>query len=89
MFPATLELATLGTIIGVVFGVPLGVWAAVRKDSAVDHLVRFVGLIGYSVPIFWLGLMGLLIVLRQARLAARPRTARFRLRGSGRRRSPA
>ncbi len=61
VFPATLELATLGTIIGIVFGIPLGVWAAVRKDTLVDHIVRFVGLIGYSVPIFWLGLMGLLI----------------------------
>ena len=61
VFPATLELATVGTLIGVIFGIPLGVWAAVRKDSAVDHLVRFFGLIGYSVPIFWLGLMGLLI----------------------------
>jgi peptide/nickel transport system permease protein len=33
----------------------------VRKDTYVDHLVRFFGLIGYSVPIFWLGLMGLLV----------------------------
>ena len=41
--------------------IPLGVWAAVRKDSYVDHLVRFFRLIGYSVPIFWLGLMGLLV----------------------------
>ena len=61
VFPATLELATLGTLIGVAFGIPLGVWAAVRKDTYVDHLVRFFGLIGYSVPIFWLGLMGLLV----------------------------
>lgn len=61
VFPATLELATLGTLIGVVLGIPLGVWAAVRKDTHVDHLVRFFGLIGYSVPIFWLGLMGLLV----------------------------
>lgn len=61
VFPATLELATLGTLIGVVLGVPLGVWAAVRKDTYVDHLVRFFGLIGYSMPIFWLGLMGLLV----------------------------
>src|SRR5689334_11060236 len=61
VFPATLELATLGVLIGIVFGIPLGVWAAVRKDSTIDHLVRFFGLIGYSVPIFWLGLMGLLI----------------------------
>ena len=62
VFPATLELATLGTIIGVIIGIPLGVWAAVRKDTLIDHVVRFVGLIGYSVPIFWLGLMGLLIL---------------------------
>lgn len=62
VFPATLELATCGVIIGVVFGIPLGVWAAVRKDTWIDHLVRFFGLIGYSVPIFWLGLMGLLVL---------------------------
>jgi peptide/nickel transport system permease protein len=61
VFPATLELATWGIIIGVVLGIPLGVWGAVRKDSAVDHLIRFVGLVGYSMPIFWLGIMGLLI----------------------------
>lgn len=59
-FPATIELATLGIIIGVGIGVPLGVWAAVRRGSLVDQLVRVIGLIGYSVPIFWLGLMGLL-----------------------------
>ena len=61
VFPATLELATVGTIIGVILGIPLGVWAAVRKETYIDHLVRFFGLIGYSVPIFWLGLMGLLV----------------------------
>src|ERR1700754_3249898 len=61
VFPATLELATWGILIGVVFGIPLGVWAAVRKDTIVDHLIRFVGLVGYSMPIFWLGIMGLLI----------------------------
>ncbi len=61
VFPATLELATLGTLIGVVFGIPLGVLAATRKDTMIDHLIRLIGLIGYSVPIFWLGLMGLLV----------------------------
>ncbi len=60
-FPATLELATAGILIGVLVGVPLGVWSAVRRGSLVDHLVRVMGLIGYSVPIFWLGLMGLLV----------------------------
>jgi len=61
VFPATLELATLGTIIGVSVGIPVGVLAAVRKDTWIDHFIRFIGLIGYSVPIFWLGLMGLLV----------------------------
>ena len=61
VFPATLELATWGIVIGTVIGIPLGVWAAVRKDTIVDHLIRFIGLVGYSMPIFWLGIMALLI----------------------------
>lgn len=61
VFPATLELATLGTLIGVVLGVPLGVLAAVRKGTWIDQLARLIGLIGYSIPVFWLGLVGLLI----------------------------
>ncbi len=60
-FPATIELATLGILIGVGFGVPLGVWAAVRRGGLVDQIVRVMALIGYSVPIFWLGLMGLVL----------------------------
>ena len=60
-FPATLELATCGILIGVGFGVPLGVWAAVRRGGAADHAVRVMGLVGYSMPIFWLGLMALVL----------------------------
>lgn len=61
VFPATLELATLGTVLGVVPGVLLGVLAAVRRGSWIDQLARLVGLVGYSMPIFWLGLVGLLV----------------------------
>ncbi len=61
VFPATLELSTVGTLIGLILGIPLGVLAAVKRGSAVDQIVRVIGLIGYSVPIFWLGLMGLLL----------------------------
>ena len=61
VFPATLELASVGTLIGLVFGVPLGVLAAVKRGSLVDQAVRIVGLIGYSMPIFWLGLLSLLV----------------------------
>ena len=60
-FPATFELATLGIIIGAGIGVPLGVWAAVRRGGIVDQIVRIMGLIGYSIPIFWLGLMALVV----------------------------
>ena len=60
-FPATFELATLGIIIGVVLGVPAGVVAAVERDNWQDHFIRVVALIGYSVPIFWLALMALLV----------------------------
>ena len=60
-FPATFELATLGIIIGAGIGVPLGVWAAVRRGGIVDQVVRIMGLIGYSIPIFWLGLMALVV----------------------------
>ncbi len=60
-FPATLELATCGILIGAGLGVPLGVWAAVRRGGMVDHAVRIMGLVGYSVPIFWLGLMALVL----------------------------
>ena len=42
-FPATIELATLGTLIGSVLGVPLGVLAAVRRGSIIDQIVRIVG----------------------------------------------
>lgn len=61
VFPATMELATLGTLIGAVFGIPLGVLAAVKRGSFIDQLVRVIGLFGYSVPIFWLGMICLLI----------------------------
>ena len=60
-FPATLELATAGTIIGVLIGVPLGVMAAVRQGRLFDHVVRVVSLFGYSAPAFWLGMVCLLI----------------------------
>ncbi|MGH1481285.1 MAG: ABC transporter permease [Geminicoccales bacterium] len=61
VFPATLELATIATLIGLIVGIPAGVAAAVYQGRWPDHVVRFLGLIGYSMPIFWLGLLGLLL----------------------------
>ena len=71
-FPATLELATIATIIGVLLGVPMGVMAAVHQGRWIDHVVRLVGLVGYSVPVFWLGLIGLLVLYANLDLVAGP-----------------
>lgn len=60
-FPATLEMATIGILIGVALGVPMGVTAAARQGSWTDQVIRVFGLLGYSVPAFWLGLVGLLL----------------------------
>jgi peptide/nickel transport system permease protein len=64
-FPATLELATIATFVGVFIGVPMGVLAAVRQGKLTDHVVRIIGLFGYSVPIFWLGMVALLVFYAQ------------------------
>lgn len=60
-FPATLELATIGIIMGVGIGVPLGVWSAVRRGKAVDQAIRLVILVGYSAPVFWVGILALML----------------------------
>ncbi len=61
VFPATFELATIATLFGVLLGVPAGVLAGARRGQWPDHLVRVIGLFGYSVPVFWLGLVGLFV----------------------------
>ncbi|MEI8698741.1 MAG: ABC transporter permease [Mesorhizobium sp.] len=71
-FPATIELATLGTLIGSVIGVPLGVLAAVKRGSIIDQIVRIIGLVGYSVPIFWLGLLALVLFYAKLQWVAFP-----------------
>lgn len=60
-FPATLELSTLAIIIGTVIGIPAGIVSAVKAGKPIDQFVRIIGLVGYSAPIFWLGLLGLLV----------------------------
>lgn len=72
VFPATIELATLGTLIGAAVGIPLGVLAAVKRGSVIDQVVRVIGLVGYSVPIFWLGLLGLVLFYARLRWVAYP-----------------
>ncbi|WHS99710.1 peptide ABC transporter permease [Pantoea sp. SGAir0180] len=60
-FPATIELATCAMIFAVIFGVSLALLAAWKPGSVIDNVARFISLLGYSVPVFWLGLLGLLL----------------------------
>lgn len=56
-FPATIELALIGLLWSMIVGVPLGILAAVKKNSVFDYSVIGVSLVGYSMPIFWWGLI--------------------------------
>ena len=56
-FPYTVELATVGTIMTVAFGIPLGIISALRNNKAPDHASRVVALTGYSTPSYWFGFM--------------------------------
>jgi peptide/nickel transport system permease protein len=72
VFPATLEMATLGILIGVALGVPMGVLAAARQGRWIDQVIRVVGLAGYAIPAFWLGLVGLVLFYAQLRWVGGP-----------------
>jgi peptide/nickel transport system permease protein len=56
-FPATVELSLLSMILAVVIGVPVGIASAARRNSALDSVSMVGSLVGVSMPIFWLGLM--------------------------------
>src|SRR5262245_39891589 len=60
-FPATIELAVVAMGLSVLIGIPLGVLSAVKRDSLVDQVTRVVSLVGTSVPLFWLGLVALVV----------------------------
>ena len=68
IFPATIELAVIAMIIGAIIGVPLGITAAVRRGTVIDHVARIVALAGHSIPIFWTGLMALFIFYAKLKL---------------------
>jgi len=60
--PATLELAFLSTLLAVLIGVPLGIWAGARPNSWVDNFASLFGFFGISMPRFWMGIMLILLV---------------------------
>lgn len=74
-FPATIELALAAIIIASVFGILMGILSAVKQNSIVDYMSMFISLLGVSMPIFWLGLM--LIVLFSVKLHLLPVSGRI------------
>jgi peptide/nickel transport system permease protein len=70
--PATIELATAGFLLAVIIGVPLGILAAVRRDTWIDHVARFVSLIGVSSPTFWLAFIVLAVFYGELQIAPGP-----------------
>ena len=62
LFPATIELSLVAILLAALIGLPVGVLAAVKRGSALDHGVMAVSLTGYSMPIFWWGLLLIITV---------------------------
>lgn len=60
-FPATLELTMVSMIMAIVFGIILGVAAAVNRNKWIDHASRIFSLIGVSTPLFWSGVIALIV----------------------------
>ena len=75
LFPATIELALCAIAFALLVGIPAGMVAAVRRNSIFDHGVMGVSLTGYSMPIFWWGL--LLILLFSVQLGWTPVSGRI------------
>jgi dipeptide transport system permease protein len=77
LFPATLELAFCAMVFAVAIGIPAGVLAAERRGSVYDHALMGAALTGYSMPIFWWGL--LLILFFSLQLGWTPVSGRIDL----------
>jgi dipeptide transport system permease protein len=75
LFPATIELAVCAMLFALLLGIPAGILAAVRRNSVFDHGVMAASLTGYSMPIFWWGL--LLILLFSVQLGWTPVSGRL------------
>jgi dipeptide transport system permease protein len=77
LFPATLELSIVAIILAVAIGVPAGIFAAVKRGSFFDQSIMSTALVGYSMPIFWWGL--LLIIFFSGFLGWTPVSGRISL----------
>jgi peptide/nickel transport system permease protein len=59
--PATLQITLSSMVLAVLIGVPIGIFSAVKQYSALDYIFMVLALVGVSMPIFWLGLMLVLV----------------------------
>ncbi len=75
LFPATIELAVCAIVFALIVGIPAGMLAAVKRNTVLDHGVMLGSLTGYSMPIFWWGL--LLILLFSVQLGWTPVSGRI------------
>lgn len=75
LFPATLELSFCAILFALIFGLPAGIIAGVKRGSVLDHTVMGASLTGYSMPIFWWGL--LLILFSRSILGGHPFQVEF------------
>ncbi len=65
--PTTVELAVLALLVSICLGVPAGVLSATRQDTATDYGLRLFSLAGLSMPSFWLGMVIILVLVREFR----------------------
>ncbi len=77
LFPATVELSVVAMLLALLIGIPAGILAAVKRGSILDHTVMGISLTGFSMPIFWWGL--LLIILFSGILQWTPVSGRISL----------
>ncbi len=71
-FPATFELTTYGMLLTMLIGIGMGMLAAANRDGFLDHIVRVISVAGYSMPVFWLGLVLIFVFFFKLRLAPAP-----------------
>lgn len=74
-FPATLELGICAMIFAILIGIPAGVYAAIKRNSLVDYVLMGTSLVGYSMPIFWWGLI--LIIIFSVNMGITPVSGRM------------
>jgi dipeptide transport system permease protein len=60
-FPATFELGMVALFLATIIGIPMGIFAAIKRNSFFDYFLMGASLVGYSMPIFWWGLILILV----------------------------